>query len=58
MEKKEYSKAFNGFAKSIKLDPKTVTPYLKLAEIIEMEGDTDYAIQVLESGLVQLPENQ
>jgi hypothetical protein len=35
-----------------------VQSYLKIAAIIELEGDTDYAIEVVESGLVHLPGNE
>lgn len=54
---KNYPEAGNAFKKVIQLTPKNSGAYIALAKLDLVRGDTKTAIQVLQQGLVAIPEN-
>ena len=54
---KKYAEAGAAFSKGIQLAPKNPVAYVDLAKLGLMRGDSKTAIQVLQQGLVAIPDN-
>ncbi len=54
---KKYAEAGTAFSKGIQLAPKNPVAYVDLAKLGLMRGDSKTAIQVLQQGLVAIPDN-